>query len=63
MGRWVKSDLQHGRVVAKEGETILGWAVLTPVSGRCVYAVVAKVSVYVSDKARGNGLGKQLLQN
>ncbi len=28
----------------------------------CLYAGVAEVSVYVSDKARGKGLGKQLLQ-
>ena len=59
---WNSSHLAHSRVVAKEGDNILGWAALTPVSGRCVYAGVAEVSVYVSDKARGKGLGKQLLQ-
>ena len=59
---WNSSHLEHSRVVAKEGDNILGWAALTPVSGRCVYAGVAEVSVYVSDKARGKGLGKQLLQ-
>ena len=59
---WNSSHLQHSRVVAKEDNIVLGWAALTPVSGRCVYAGVAEVSVYVSDKARGKGLGKQLLQ-
>jgi len=59
---WNNSHLAHSRIVAKEGDNILGWAALTPVSGRCVYAGVAEVSVYVSDKARGKGLGKQLLQ-
>ncbi len=59
---WNISHLEHSRGVAKEGDNILGWAALTPVSGRCVYAGVAEVSVYVSDKARGKGLGKQLLQ-
>ncbi len=59
---WNSSHLTHSRVVAKEGDNILGWAALTPVSGRFVYAGVAEVSVYVSDKARGKGLGKQLLQ-
>ena len=59
---WNSSHLEHSRVVAKEGDNILGWAALTPVSGRSVYAGVAEVSVYVSDKARGKGLGKQLLQ-
>jgi phosphinothricin acetyltransferase len=59
---WNDSHLQHSRIVAKEGDEILASAALTPVSGRCVYAGVAEVSVYVSDKARGKGLGKQLLQ-
>lgn len=59
---WNNSHLPHCRIVAKEGDGILGWAALTPVSGRCVYAGVAEVSVYVSNKARGKGLGKQLLQ-
>jgi L-amino acid N-acyltransferase YncA len=59
---WDSSHLPHSRIVAKEDNKILGWAALTPVSGRCVYAGVAEVSVYVSDKARGKGLGKQLLQ-
>jgi len=34
------SHLQHSRIIAKEDDSILGWAALTPVSGRCVYAVV-----------------------
>jgi L-amino acid N-acyltransferase YncA len=59
---WNSSHLQHSRIVAKDDNEVLGWAALTPVSGRCVYAGVAEVSVYVSDKARSKGLGKQLLQ-
>lgn len=59
---WNNSHLQHSRILAKEGDVILGWAALTPVSGRCVYAGVAEVSVYVGAKARGRGVGKQLLQ-
>ena len=48
-------------ILAKEDVTILG-AALTAVSGRCVYAGVAEVSVYVRDKERGKGVGKQLRQ-
>jgi phosphinothricin acetyltransferase len=59
---WNNDHLSHSRIIAKEDGTILGWAALTGVSGRCVYAGVAEVSVYVSDKARGKGLGKKLLQ-
>jgi len=40
---------------------VLGWAALSPVSGRCVYAGVAEVSVYVASAARGKGMGKALL--
>jgi L-amino acid N-acyltransferase YncA len=42
--------------------SILGWAALSPVSARRVYAGVAEVSVYVSAAARGRGVGKALLQ-
>ena len=60
---WNHQHLMKGRLIA-ESETgeILGWAALTPVSGRCVYAGVAEVSVYIRADARGNGIGKQLLE-
>jgi len=60
---WDSSHLQHSRIIAKENDAIAGWAALTAVSGRCVYAGVAEVSVYVSENARGKGLGKKLLQS
>ena len=59
---WNNSHLQHSRLVAIENDEALGWAALTPVSGRCVYAGVAEVSVYVSVNARGKGIGKLLLK-
>lgn len=62
---WEEWDAAHNkkpRLVAIENDTILGWAAITPVSGRCVYAGVGEVSVYVSAAARGKGVGKQLLQ-
>ncbi len=59
---WDAAHLKHSRLVALEGNTILGWAALTPVSGRCVYAGVAEVSVYIHSASRGHGIGKTLLQ-
>lgn len=59
---WDNTHLPHSRIVAKDEDQVLGWAALTPVSGRCVYAGVAEVSVYVREGARGKGLGRQLLQ-
>lgn len=58
---WDSSHLASCRLVAVEDAIVLGWAALTPVSGRCVYAGVAEVSVYVAEKARGKGIGRKLL--
>ncbi|MCC2545214.1 N-acetyltransferase family protein [Hymenobacter sp. BT175] len=59
---WTASHLPHSRLVfLDEQDCVLGWAALTPVSGRCVYAGVAEVSVYVAGPARGQGIGRQLL--
>jgi phosphinothricin acetyltransferase len=40
---------------------VVGWAALSPVSSRCVYAGVAEVSIYIAAEARGRGVGQQLL--
>jgi phosphinothricin acetyltransferase len=45
-----------------ENGVLIGWAALTPVSGRCVYAGVAEVSVYVHPNHKGKGVGKELLR-
>lgn len=58
---WDKAHTPYCRFVMTKGNEILGWAALSPVSSRCVYGGVAEVSVYVADKARGKGVGKQLL--
>lgn len=58
---WDSGHVKSGRFVARGGGGILGWAAFSPVSGRCVYAGVAEVSVYVAERARGRGIGKALL--
>jgi L-amino acid N-acyltransferase YncA len=60
---WDKAHLNHSRIISlDENGNINGWAALTPVSGRCVYAGVAEVSVYVGEKYRGKGYGSILLK-
>jgi phosphinothricin acetyltransferase len=58
---WDRSHLEACRVVAREGDVVVGWAALTPISDRCVYDGVAEVSVYVATSARGRGVGGELL--
>jgi phosphinothricin acetyltransferase len=59
--RWDAGHLQHCRLLARAGGEVLGWAALSPVSGRCVYGGVVEVSVYVAERARGRGIGLLLL--
>jgi len=58
---WDLGHLPTARIVARSNGDVLGWAALSPVSGRCVYAGVAEVSVYVAERARGRGVGRALL--
>lgn len=59
---WDRRHLREPRLVARAGNTVLGWAALSPVSSRCVYAGVAEVSVYVREGGRGQGIGRALLE-
>ncbi|MFC4127325.1 helix-turn-helix domain-containing GNAT family N-acetyltransferase [Nocardia rhizosphaerae] len=53
--------LRDHRWVAEIAGEVVGWAALTPASGRKCYAGVAENSVYVAATARGRGVGKSLL--
>lgn len=63
--QWEPWDATHSavcRLVAENADAVLGFAALSPVSARKVYAGVAEVSVYVSAQARGAGVGGALLR-
>ncbi|MBV9926299.1 MAG: N-acetyltransferase [Acidobacteria bacterium] len=61
--RWDASHLRACRLVAlAEGGRVAGWAALSHVSARKVYAGVAEVSVYVGAEFRGRGVGRALLK-
>jgi L-amino acid N-acyltransferase YncA len=59
---WDSAHLTDHRLVAfDDALTVLGWAAVTPVSTRRVYAGVVEHSVYVHPDHQGAGVGQMLL--
>ena len=61
--RWNDSHRPDCRLVARDGEQVVGWAFLSPVPSRPVYSGVAGVSVYVAAHFRRKGAGRLLLDS
>lgn len=59
---WDAAHRRDCRLVVRDGAGLLGWAAVTPVSGRCVYEGVADLSLYVATASRGRGVGRLLLR-
>jgi L-amino acid N-acyltransferase YncA len=59
---WDSAHLSEPRLVARDGDEVVGWAALSPVSDRPAYRGLAEVSVYVHDATRGRGVGHRLLE-
>lgn len=60
--KWDEGHLPIARLVMRDEEKVLGWAALSPVSKRDVYRGVVEVTVYVTESARGKGIGRALLE-
>ena len=62
---WERWDAAHPelRLVAEREGSVVGWAALSPASARDCYRGVGEVSVYVAAEARGDGLGRALLDD
>jgi L-amino acid N-acyltransferase YncA len=59
---WDRSHVPEHRFVALRDGAVVGWAAVSSVSDRCVYGGVVENSVYVDERARGQGVGRLLLE-
>ena len=59
---WDAAHLTEHRLVAELDGEVVGWAAVVPFSRRAVYGGVGEESVYVAGRARGQGIGRALLE-
>ncbi|MDX5480886.1 MAG: N-acetyltransferase family protein [Hymenobacteraceae bacterium] len=60
---WDRNHHPHSRLVALEGDKVVGWVALSPTSTRHCYRGVAEFSIYISAGSRGKGIGDLLMQH
>lgn len=60
---WDQSHIKTCRIVARLEHSLIGWAALSPTSNRCCYKGIGEVSIYVSNRHRGMGIGTALLRS
>jgi L-amino acid N-acyltransferase YncA len=60
--QWDRAHLPIGRLVARRGNTIAGWAAMSKISQRSCYSGVAELSVYVARWSRSKGVGHALMK-
>ena len=58
---WDAAHLAEHRLVVTLDAEVVGWAALSAVSDRCCYGGVAEHSIYIAERVRGLGFGRQLL--
>ena len=59
--KWDSAHLAEPRLVLRVKGHIAGWAALSRVSARKVYAGVTEVSIYVGSRFHGQGIGDALM--
>jgi L-amino acid N-acyltransferase YncA len=59
--QWDASHHTHSRLVVKDGDQVVAWAALSPVSQRACYRGVSEFSIYIAESHRGQKVGKRLL--
>jgi len=58
---WDSEHIEGCRLVARQGDNILGWTALSQTSKRNSYAGVAELSIYVAANSKCLGVGTALL--
>jgi L-amino acid N-acyltransferase YncA len=58
---WLE-DVSHPLFVAEEDGRVLGWVHASSYRSRACYSGVAEFSIYVAEKARGQGVGDTLMK-
>ncbi|MFC4024850.1 GNAT family N-acetyltransferase [Oceanobacillus longus] len=59
---WNQGHIQECRLVVRDGEKVLGWAALSPISSRRAFTGIAELSIYFSLDSVGKGIGTKLIQ-
>jgi L-amino acid N-acyltransferase YncA len=59
---WDKSHRKDCRWIARIYDRIVGWAALSNISNRCVYAGVAEISIYIDPDYQRHGIGSILME-
>ena len=61
---WFKKHTgKYGIIVAADNDTVVGWASLSPWSGRCAYSNTADITIYVKEGFRKKGIGELLVKD
>jgi L-amino acid N-acyltransferase YncA len=58
----LREQARYPLLVAEEGDRVIGWAGTSSYRPRACYAGIAEVSVYLDRAARGQGVGRRLLE-